>query len=505
MMNEQLQTKLHLKESIEVEYKSAKGGFPQSFWETFSAFANTNGGIIVLGVKEKNGKFIPDGLTEKQVETYRKQFWDDAHNKSCVSIPMLVESDVEELVTDGGQHLLVFNVPRAPYNLRPVFLTLNPFGHTFKRRHEGDYCCMDDEVKQMFSDANNIKSSADSRILRGYKISDIDMTTLHQYRRIYESKHEGHPWNNDTDMQFLEHIGAYRKDRATSTEGFTVAGLLMFGKSDAIIDPECCPYFFLDYRERLSNDPNIRWTNRIYPDGTWEANLYQFYSRVLPLLQHALPLPFRLDENQVRIDTTSAHTAIREAFVNCIVHCAYTVIGNITIDRYLDRIVMSNPGTMLISMEEYEEGGHSVCRNPILQKMFVFLGVGERGGSGADIIAKGWRDNGWRQIPTLHERVQPDRVEATMLIPNAGDEEDVVKDVVKGLSERQRTIINMMALDTTLSAKAISERISEASGSKIMITERTIQRDLATLQKKGILSREGGRKEGHWVIKTLPK
>ena len=50
-------------ENAEVEFKSAKGGMPQSFWESFSAFANTNGGIIVLGVKEKNVTFIPDGLT----------------------------------------------------------------------------------------------------------------------------------------------------------------------------------------------------------------------------------------------------------------------------------------------------------------------------------------------------------------------------------------------------------------------------------------------------------
>ena len=420
-VREQILSKLRLKEGAEVEYKSAKGGFPQSFWSTFSAFANTDGGTIVLGVKEKNETFVPDGLTEEQAIAYRKKFWDDAHNKACVSIPLLVESDVEEIKTDGGSYLLVFHVPRAPWNLRPVYLTLNPFGNTYRRRHEGDYVCRDEEITQMISDANSLRSSSDARILRGYSIDDIDLASLHQYRRLYNFHHENHPWNEEEDMAFMEHIGAYRKDRATSAEGFTVAGMLMFGKTNSITDPECCPYFFPDYRERLSLVPQIRWSNRVYPDGTWEANVFQFFTRVLPMLQHALPVPFRLDENLMRIDTTTAHTALREAFANCVIHCAYTVMGNITVDRYFDKIVLSNPGTMLVSKEEFEEGNHSVCRNPLLQKMFVFIGVGEKSGSGADVIAKGWLDNGWKQLPTIKEVNHPDRVEMTLYLPITDD------------------------------------------------------------------------------------
>lgn len=369
-ISEQIHLKLKLKENSEVEYKSAAGGFPKAeFWRSFSALANTNGGTIILGVKEKNNKFTPDGLSEELVAKYRKQFWDDAHNKSCVNFPLLVESDIEEIMTDGGQYLLAFKIPRAQYDLRPIHLTLPPFGHTYKRRDEGDYLCTDDEIKQMYSDANNMRASADSRILRGYSIGDIDMQTLQQYRRAYDIKHENHPWTEVDDKQFLENIGAYRKDRATSTEGFTVAGMLMFGKSNSITDPECCQEFFPDYREHLSDDIQIRWTNRIYPDGTWEANLYQFFIRVLPLLQHALPVPFSLDNNQIRNNTTTAHVALREALANSLIHAAYTVRGNIVIDRYFDRIVLSNPGTMLVSMEEYYEGGHSVCRNPVIQKI----------------------------------------------------------------------------------------------------------------------------------------
>ena len=73
---------------------------------------------------------------------------------------------------------------------------------------------------------------------------------------------------------------------------------------------------------------------------------------------------------------------------------------------------------------------------------------------------------------------------------------DVQKDVLKELSEKQKVIIEMIIADPFLSAKAISEKMSE----KEVTNERTIERDLAKLKKLGILTREGGRKEGKWVV-----
>ena len=61
-------------ESDDLEYKSACGGFPGSFWDTYSAFANSNGGLIVLGVAEKQGTIQLDSLTDEQIQKYKKDF-----------------------------------------------------------------------------------------------------------------------------------------------------------------------------------------------------------------------------------------------------------------------------------------------------------------------------------------------------------------------------------------------------------------------------------------------
>ena len=102
------------RENNRIEAKSAKGGLPHSIWETYSAFANTYGGVILLGVKEReDGTFAPIGLTPTEAEHLRQDFWNTVSNRSKVSAVLPIESEVEVLEADGGM-VVAIHVPRAP-------------------------------------------------------------------------------------------------------------------------------------------------------------------------------------------------------------------------------------------------------------------------------------------------------------------------------------------------------------------------------------------------------
>ena len=250
-----LDSLLNSVESDDLEFKSAAGGFPGSFWDTYSAFANSEGGVIVLGVIERKGKFYIDNLSDEQVEKYTKDFWNNVNNRATVSCNLLKTEDV--VVEDyNGHKLMLFFIPRASREQRPVYRTSQPYNGTFKRNHEGDYKCTEREVQRMFSDAN-VSNPADSRILRNYSLNDLDMESVAQYRQLFKLAKPDHPWSVLSDFEFLKKIGAYRTDRGTKEGGFTVAGVLMFGKEDAITDNECCPDFFPDYQEKLSDRKSV--------------------------------------------------------------------------------------------------------------------------------------------------------------------------------------------------------------------------------------------------------
>lgn len=242
----------------------------------------------------------------------------------------------------------------------------------------------------------------------------------------------------------------------------------------------------------------------------------------MPLLQHALPVPFSLDNNQIRNNITTAHVALREALANSLIHAAYTVRGNIVIDRYFNRIVLSNPGTMLVSMEEYYEGGHSVCRNPVIQKMFVFLGIGEKGGTGADVIAKGWKDNGW-SIPTVEEKSNPDRIETCLKLErNTKDTTETHKNTTETPTDTTETTTETPAdttetttetltnttetpADTTETILKIISNNPKVTAKEIAsvcgITEDGVAYHIKKLKQRGRLIRVGGtRYGGEWKV-----
>jgi ATP-dependent DNA helicase RecG len=394
---------LQLGETQDWEFKSAKGGFPKSFWETYSAMANSEGGTIVLGVAERDKQAVADGLSEALIAQYQKVLRDGAHNKLIVNRDILSVNDIEVVFVEGVK-LIVVRIARANRTDRPIHVGQSPFGNTYRRGFEGDYHCDDAEVRRMLSDADPIP--ADHRILKGFTLADIDAQSLAQYRlRMLAAKGE-HPWLALPDKEFLAQLGGWRIDRSTGEEGLTLAGLLMFGKAVAILDPEAAPGFFVDYRERL--DPVLRYTDRLYPDGTWEANLFQFYQRALPKIMGGVPTPFVL-EGVERRDVTPAHEALREAIVNAIIHCDYRGEGGIVFERYPDQFLVENPGTLLVSLEQYHEGGTSECRNKALQRMFLLLGSGEHAGSGVARIKQGWASRHWRS-PSLRLTSHPDRV-----------------------------------------------------------------------------------------------
>ena len=77
---------------------------------------------------------------------------------------------------------------------------------------------------------------------------------------------------------------------------------------------------------------------------------------------------------------------------------------------------------------------------------------------------------------------------------------DFIKENEAELTERQKEILILLADDSTLTSQKISQKISQ----KKPVSSRTIKTDLFDLQKKGIISREGGRKNGYWQLLFLP-
>ena len=81
-------------EFSELEYKSAQGGFPKDFWNTYSAFANSNGGFVILGATEKKGIIHLEGLSDEVIQQMQKYFWDNINNPQKTNRNILTNEEI---------------------------------------------------------------------------------------------------------------------------------------------------------------------------------------------------------------------------------------------------------------------------------------------------------------------------------------------------------------------------------------------------------------------------
>jgi len=477
-----------LNESIELECKEAigrdgKGALPQkTFWETYSAFANTNGGTFLLGVKEnRDHTFEVVGVPD--IQKVLDELWTAVDNPQTISVNLLSEERISILEIEGKKVIQIV-VPRASRHDKPVYRRGNPMEGTYQRLHSSDKKCHPEMVKRML--AEQLEDSRDDKLLEHYDLNDIERETLRSYRQIYLNRDPSQERNRYDDIEFLRSIGGWKKERLTGKEGLTLAGLLMFGKLMSI--QEEYPNYMLDYQERAEAKTVQRWIDRISLDGTWSGNVFDFYLKVYRKLIADLKVPFVLKED-ISENRTTVHDALREALVNSLVHADYSGRASVLVVKRPDMFGFRNPGLMRISIEQAISGYEHDCRNEKLHQMFHFIGLGERAGSGIPNIFTWWGEHHWRR-PYLYEKLEP--YDQTLLELRMIDllPQNVIETLRRSLGERFERLDNTERL---ILATALTEKTVSHTRLKEICEEHhyDLSQKLARLVKEGLLNSNG--------------
>ena len=136
-----LKDELQNGEKFDFECKESESVVPKSVYESYSSFANTNGGVIVLGVKEikkprrNEDRFVIQGISNAQSQM--NDIWNTL-NGNKVNVNILSNGDVYVL-SEADISVIIINVPRADFKIKPVYVGENPYKGTYKRNNGGGY------------------------------------------------------------------------------------------------------------------------------------------------------------------------------------------------------------------------------------------------------------------------------------------------------------------------------------------------------------------------------
>lgn len=137
------------RENNRIEAKEALGGLPESIWETYSAFANAEGGIILLGVEELPDKSL-HALDILDPQWLIEDFWRIVNDPQMVSANILRSEDVQ-IHNVNGKQIIAITVPKAEAQRRPVYIGSDPYRRSYYRCGEGDYRITKEEIDRMLA------------------------------------------------------------------------------------------------------------------------------------------------------------------------------------------------------------------------------------------------------------------------------------------------------------------------------------------------------------------
>lgn len=305
------------------------------------------------------------------------------NDKSKANKNILKEDDVR-IENIDGKRIIVINVPRASRKDRPIYVDDDINTGTYRRNGEGDYKCTSEEIAGMLRDASSV--THDKRVISSMTTEIFDKKSIKAYSFLVGSKVN------------LLRIGAVKHDKKGVLRP-TVAGLLMFGKTEEIFKE--VPNFFLDYQERMSEDSEI--TNRVVG-----LNIFDFYNKVSKMI----------DDN---IDTELKLLA-RVSLINSLTNSDYYGTRGFIVIKSKVQINISNPGSFRMDVEYAKIEESMEPRNALLMNMLKLIGKANN-----TELLYSFRDN-LRTVVSYN----PDRTVTTIFLDNSMEvtAEDMLREKV---------------------------------------------------------------------------
>lgn len=453
-MNEKkLKKLLNSGETETIEFKESPN---EKFFKNISSFANTKGGIILLGI-DKKGNI-------KGIESSTK-FLEDLTNR--IVNKLSVYPEIETIDTKNGR-ILTIKIVHSNYPVSYEGRYYERVGNTTRE--------INPEKLMIFL----LKSKTWDSITDNFSIKEIDIETIKHFIHLAVDK------NRLTDISLKEPISVILKKLELIQNGkLTNGAILLFGKN-----PQ---KHFINLCVRIGR---FKTETTIIDDKWIKGNLFQQFEGTLNIIKQFISVRYEIKEIQREDIWDYPIPAIREAILNSLIHRNYFDIANfIVIKVYDDHIWFFNPGGLPegITIDELKKPHSSHLRNPLIAKAFYLAGYIEQYGSGTVRMVE-WMKGAGLPEPEYKEEMGGFSV---YFHKDSYIEEKLIK---MGLNERQ--------IKAVIYVKEKGKITNKEYRGLFGITDRTALIDLSELCRKNMFERIGntGRNtEYHLIQQTRNK
>jgi len=365
-----------------VEVKSGAGGFPQSARETLVAFANSEGGTLLIGVDELSGYTV---VELDDAGGYRDRLVGLA--RDAITPPLSITTEIVEV---EGALVIAAHVPPLSADQKPAYVTSKGVvGGSYVRSGDGDRPVSQTELALIV--ANRTQPLYDREPITGTTTDDLDRASL--LRSLERVRSSSRRLRDLDEVELLYRVNILAEPRAGAP--LTLAGLLTFGQLPQQYFPQLMVTVVVHPAEPTGG-------TRFLDNAAVRGPIPDLVVQSLAVVRRNIAARAQMGDLGRRDILEIPTEAVREAIVNAVMHRDYSPATRgtqVTVDLFADRLEIRSPGGLYgLSADDLGEVGATSSRNAVLANLLADTYL-----PGSDELVAENRASG---IPTMMRQAQ---------------------------------------------------------------------------------------------------